>query len=72
MPKPPQVFLLEVSYPEGSYYLAPGGGIFRTEKDMRQRIKTVKSRAASKNKAVKLTTHRLDADWEQYDIDPAV
>jgi hypothetical protein len=72
MPKPDEIFLLEVSYPDGSYYNAPGGGIFRTERDMLQRIRTVESKAASKKKRVKLTTSRAPGFWAEYHIGSGV
>lgn len=76
MPKPKEIFLLEVSYPEGrsgAYDLGErGGGIFRTERDMKMRIATVKRRAANSryrnDVKVEFKTYRLTADWEQYDL----
>lgn len=74
MPKPKEIFLLEVSYPEGrknAYDLGErGGGIFRTERDMKMRMKTVASRAARsrQNVPVQFKTYKLTADWEEYDV----
>ena len=67
MPKPKQIFLLEVSYIGGTPYRAPGGGIFRTEKDMDQRIKTIKGRRdfyTRNGVEVEFTISKIDADWE--------
>lgn len=78
MPKPKEVFLLEVSYPEGrmnAYGLGDrGGGIFRTERDMKMRIATVKKRVARlKNPIpVKFKTYKLTANWEEYTCDSAI
>lgn len=66
MPKPERVYLLEVSYPEKRPYQAKGGGVFRTERDMKQRIATVKSRAREKNVEVTFKTSYLEADWIEY------
>lgn len=65
MSKPKQIFLLEVSYPEGRTYGMghSGGGIFRTERDMQMRIDTLTRRAAKAGKPVELKRYVLDAQW---------
>lgn len=74
MPKPKEIFLLEVRYPEGrknAYGLGDrGGGIFRTERDMKMRIKTVTRRVANLKNPIKVEfkTYKLTANWEPYDI----
>lgn len=67
MPKPKQIFLLEVSYTGARPYRGPGGGIFRTERDMDMRIATIKSRRDYYTRngiEVTFTVSVIDADWK--------
>jgi hypothetical protein len=75
MPKPKEIFLLEVSYPEEKRkryrHGSAGGGIFRTERDMKVRIDTIRRRQIDNRSdpiKVEIRTYKLTADWEQYDI----
>lgn len=68
MPKPKQIFLLEVKYLGQRPYLAKGGGIFRTEKDMQKRVAAVRSRAREWKVEVELTAYVLDAQWRPLDV----
>ncbi|UDL16431.1 hypothetical protein SEA_ZOOMAN_190 [Microbacterium phage Zooman] len=68
MPKPKQIFLLEVKYLDRRPYLAKGGGIFRTEKDMQKRVAAVRSRARERKVEVEMTAWVLDAQWRPLDV----
>lgn len=79
MPKPKEIFLLEVSYPEEKrkryQHGSAGGGIFRTERDMLVRINTIRKRQINNRTSpikVEIKTYKLTADWEEYDIDDSV
>lgn len=72
MPKPKQIFLLEVSYTGSRPYRGPGGGIFRTEKDMQMRIDTIKTKRNFYTRngiEVTFTISKIDADWEQVSVE---
>ncbi len=68
MPKPKRIYLLEVKYLGRRPYLAKGGGVFRSEKDMKTRIATVRSRAKDKGVEVEFTTSYIDAEWIEYEV----
>lgn len=67
MPKPKQIFLLEVKFTNRTFYRGPGGGIFRTERDMNQRIDTIKFRAEKSGQQYELKKYVLDAEWTPLD-----